>query len=341
MESPSLDQWRELYRLADALRHLAPWQWMTEEDLWGLQDPVTNEIHFVNVMGAAGEHLAVAAYPGRRGLRFYRTIQEDTDSTNREFAEIMFSHPQMQLSLEDRDRLAPHSRGVIKKLGIKYRGRQTWPQFLSYRPGYYPGPLDAEEGRLMRLILEQGLSLWPRCRENPHLLSLPTDQYLVRVTAGSTDVPEWRDEVKVVLPSDASLSVPSPVPSPEWFRDLDRRPSTLELDVRMMLHTPVAEENERPHFPFLFLLAEAGSGLVLATHMLRPVPSLEKMWSDVPEKVGQALKTIGFLPSEIVVATDLLMGLLYPLALQADVKLRRAERLPAIETMLKQMPQFS
>ncbi len=39
---------------------LAPWQWMTEVDLFGIEHPVTGELGFVSVMGQLGEHLAIA-----------------------------------------------------------------------------------------------------------------------------------------------------------------------------------------------------------------------------------------------------------------------------------------
>jgi hypothetical protein len=46
--------------------------------------------------------------------------------------------PQLQASWEDREELHVRDRETIKALGRKYRGRQAWPLFRSYQPGYAP-----------------------------------------------------------------------------------------------------------------------------------------------------------------------------------------------------------
>ena len=56
--------------------------------------------------------------------------------------------PQLQASFEDRSELHDKDRQVIKDLGLKFRGRQTWPLFRSYRAGFVPWHLDADEGRV-------------------------------------------------------------------------------------------------------------------------------------------------------------------------------------------------
>jgi hypothetical protein len=53
---PTNEQWRRLYEAAVGVKELAPWEWMTETDVFGVQDPETQEIGFVSVMGALGEH---------------------------------------------------------------------------------------------------------------------------------------------------------------------------------------------------------------------------------------------------------------------------------------------
>src|SRR5215216_6837141 len=60
---PTNEQWRRLYEAAVGVKELAPWEWMTETDVFGVQDPETEEIGFVNVMGMLGEHFGVSLYP--------------------------------------------------------------------------------------------------------------------------------------------------------------------------------------------------------------------------------------------------------------------------------------
>lgn len=66
--SPTLEEWKRLYDLMAQVKKLAPWEWMEEDDIFGVQMPRTNEPGFVSVMGMLGEHFAVAVYQGAKGL---------------------------------------------------------------------------------------------------------------------------------------------------------------------------------------------------------------------------------------------------------------------------------
>ena len=50
-ELPTNEQWRRLYGTTALVKELSPWKWMTEIDVFGVQDPNTEEIGFVSVMG--------------------------------------------------------------------------------------------------------------------------------------------------------------------------------------------------------------------------------------------------------------------------------------------------
>jgi hypothetical protein len=46
-----INSWRRLYADADCIMKLAPWQWIEETNLFGVQFPGTDEIGYVSVMG--------------------------------------------------------------------------------------------------------------------------------------------------------------------------------------------------------------------------------------------------------------------------------------------------
>ena len=85
-------------------------------------------------MGNLGEHLAVAHYLGAEGIEGFWRMNEGVSDV----AEDIFRVPHLQASFEDRNVLTQKDRDEIKALVLKFRGRQAWPMFRSYRPGFYP-----------------------------------------------------------------------------------------------------------------------------------------------------------------------------------------------------------
>ena len=166
---PTIDEWRELYESAVRVKELAPWGWMTEADVFGVQNPETDELGFVSVMGMLGEHYAMSLYLGPKGLYEFWEFEEIGHLAS---PEGLLEIPQLQASFENRDELHKKDREVIKGLGLKFRGRHAWPMFRSYRPGFAPWFLEAEEARFLRYALDQLVDVAPRFREDPSLLEL-------------------------------------------------------------------------------------------------------------------------------------------------------------------------
>jgi hypothetical protein len=48
---PTLNDWLGLYQAAMRVKEVAPWEWMTETDVFGVQEPETGELGFVSIMG--------------------------------------------------------------------------------------------------------------------------------------------------------------------------------------------------------------------------------------------------------------------------------------------------
>lgn len=104
MEHSHLSQaeWRRLYAVAGQAKALAPWEWMLEDDIFGVRNPETGELGFVSIMGNLGEHLAVAVYLGAEALYRFWEIQEAGEMIAPQF---MFETAQLQASFEDREHL--------------------------------------------------------------------------------------------------------------------------------------------------------------------------------------------------------------------------------------------
>jgi hypothetical protein len=326
---PTNEQWRRLYEAAVSVKELAPWEWMTETDVFGVQDPETEETGFVSVMGMLGEHFGVSLYPNPRALYGFRALEEAGPEIN---PDALLEIPQLQVSFEDRGELDNRDREVIKELGFKFRGRKEWPMFRSYRPGFLPWFLEAEEARSLAEALDQLLEVAPRFREDRSLLA-PEDErsYLVRVAHQEGGTRVWEDTVmEVPLPSPVSIQIKMDPGALESLESLPQSGHELEMDLFMFPAPIQGEKGDRPVFPYMLLTVDAGTGMVVGTELLEPLPSLEAMWGSVPLAVTQQLTGLGLRPEKLTVDSELLFGLLQPLAEASRFELELAPFLPAL-----------
>ena len=319
-----------MYQAVIRVKKVAPWEWMSETDVFGVQNPETGEIGFVSVMGTLGEHYAVAVYLGPEGLYGFWDFQEAGPLGD---FEDLLRVPQLQASFEDRGELTKKDRDVIKALGLKFRGRQAWPLFRSFRPGYFPWYLEAQEARFLAVALEQTLEVAPRIREDPALLA-PGDEesYLVRVSREEGGALVWEDQVVSVPPVEpAPIPIPVDLDALEALKRVPRSRARLEMDF-FMFPARIGERGDRPSFAYELLVVEAASGMVLGTELLGPDPTLEAMYGLVPMTVVRLLARLGIMPGEVKVRTALLHQLLEVLVEDLGFNLEHAPVLPALDS---------
>jgi hypothetical protein len=340
-KAPTFDEWRKLYAMAGRVKEMAPWDWMMEDEIFGVQNPESEEIGFVSVMGAAGEHFAIALYPGADALYDFLYLHEaGVEGLAEDIApDRVLEIPQLQASFEDRDQLDKEDREVIKKLNLKFRGANNWPQFRSYAPGMFPWFLNSSEARFLTDALEQLLDVAPRARDNEAILYGEDDEdFLVRVPRKENSHLIWEDKIMRVPEPEKKAPAPAPL-DPQQLETLKRLPKTtlaLEMEL-MMLPMPAREKKGRPFFPYLLLITDAERGLVLGTDMLEPLPSLEAMRAGLPLKLAEIMSQYGAVPRSITVRTETTAKLLAPLAAELGIQIKQSPELPALDEALNFM----
>ena len=105
MKIPScpLPVWKNLYDAATMFRELACWEWMSDSDLFGVQNPQNGEIGYCCVLGELGEVFGLAVYLGTEGLEQYRKIQ--SGKIHRGSPEMAYSQNCLTLWFGDRSDL--------------------------------------------------------------------------------------------------------------------------------------------------------------------------------------------------------------------------------------------
>ena len=356
---PSHDEAKTLCNLAAEIKALAPWQWMQETDVFGVEDPDTGEIGFVSVMGNVGEYEAVGVYAGPEGIYGFIDFQSDPSASPDRLIEI----PQIQLSFSESKFLEKRDRDLLKGVGLKFTG--TKPLFRSYRPGFLPWFITLKEARLLIHALSQTLEMSKRFAEEsivfPDDGDGKTEPFLVRVSRqedashkednSRKDVAEprkasspsglvWEDQIK---------HIPRPTRPPIEIRidggllaDLKSLPlSPMQLEADLFIGPAmIGKPRERPMALYMLMLADRQSGLIFGFEALTAEHSLNTMYASVPQKVVELFWQVKVLPKQIIVRSVLLLNLLEPLEKELKIQLRRADKLPSLDKATRSMTKF-
>jgi hypothetical protein len=335
---PTLQEWQVLFQAANVFYQLAPWDWMWDSETFGVQDPETGEIGYGCIMGRLGEHFALAVYEGSEGLAGLSQMREGGPEGDP--IDILMLQKCLMASFEDRSLLQKRDLDQIKALGLKFRGRNAWPQFRSYLPGYEPWYLTGAQARFLTVALQQACDVALRFRDDPRMLSkaMRRGEYLVRRQQPDGS---WEDTFARPAPVPVSSVKAAPLDDLTTARAkrLQRLPQThgtLELDFSYMPGGVKDEGGGRPYFPYIVLAVDPASEMVLHFDLVKPgelAPALPKALLDVVEKVGM-------LPDRVLVRQEQALSLLQPLARLLGVRVSRVRRLTALDAALESMTAF-
>lgn len=326
---PTVEEWRELYAAAERLRQAKPWEWMLDSDVWGVQNPETGEIGYCCVMGNLGELFGLNLYKGTEGLEVHEMI-EDGELEPGDFS-LLFMQKCVQLTFGERDELDDEDLRVVKKLGLKLKGKGVWPCYRAFEPGLEPWYLTGGEARWLTVALAQVPEMLKRVKEDEEALQPPPDEpdsYLVlipKIENGKTVWMEtWRQPDPFRLPPHEPIMLD--VERLERVRESGKpRDGIWEFDYsRMPIPVPA---DGRAFYPFMALWVDQGSGEMLQSETVEP----EGHRQAIALKFCELVENAESLPREIHVGSDDAFDLVSEAAAMIGVPVRIAEELPMID----------
>jgi hypothetical protein len=204
-----------------------------------------------------------------------------------------------------------------------------------------PWFVTAEEARFLTHALAQTLEVAPRAKDDPDLLFPGGDEddetYLVRVPRTEGDALIWEDQlVRVPPPEGEGTAAALDAELLGQLKQLPRRAVEVEVDL-LGLPASIGGRGERPSRPFMLMLADARSGMIVGFEMMYPEPSLAEMRAEVPSKLAGWLLQAGVVPQRITARSEQLLDLLEPLAEALGVTLYQADELPSIDAAADSM----
>lgn len=332
--SPTIQEWRNLYHAAMKFKEIESWNWMLDSYMFGVQNPANGEIGYCCILGNLGEVFALVAYLGTEGLEGYLKMQSGEIPPG----DTLYVHKCLMASFEDRKYLDKPDLEVIKRLGLKFRGKNAWPQFRSYRAGYYPWYLTKEEAKYLTLILQQATETSLRFKKDQNLLTPPKkNHYLVRVPKREGKVLKWKDEWLKPIPLKKVEVVAKPIDEAHLKRIkkiVSRGGGTWEVDF-FYAPTPV-KAGERPFYPYVFLCVDHHSGFILNNYIAGPWDYI----SEFREQFLNSIEDVKFIPRKILVRKEEVFNLLTPMSSELKIKLKLVKRLKAVEMVKAAMSKF-
>lgn len=335
IKPPSVPEWKDLYDAAVEFKKIGCWDWMLDNDIFGVKNPATGEVGYCCVMGRLGEHFALSVYLGAEGLEGHFKMRSGI-STSQSGFDMLQSQKCLMASFEDRNFLTEEDIKVIKMLGLKFRGSNSWPLFRNYLPGYYPWYINSEEAKYLTLALRQAIEVSLRFRDDPKMLTPKKgDQYLVRVPEKEKEDFVWRDEWISQPKPEKKEFIPEPVDAKrmEKIRGMiSRRRGIWEIDFSYF-PGPVKDNDERPYYPYAILWVEKNSGMILNAH----ITNAAGYRSEFVEQFFKLAEGIECLPLEILVKREEAFKLLEPVASGLGIKLREVKNLTVLEEARESM----
>lgn len=325
----SIDTWRKLYPAAEKLRKLAPWNYLFDDALFAVREPVTGQTYYCSVLGALGEVFALCAYRGAEGYESWERMHFG-DENDDYYGDVFISQDLLMVEFVNRRELGKPDIQTIKNLALKIKGKNAHPCFRSMIPGCPPWHINENEAQALIPILHCASLFAVECEKNPE------------------KVGENRGGLRTYLPG-VDIAEDSPVPTifekPETKakkaapKIVEVDPFTLkalkdakpgmglvwEVDAFFNLGMPVGDR-DRPYWPRMVVVADHASGFLFNLEMVGPE-------ADTCEAIARILfetiKKHGHKPSELHIRDADFAKALAPIAGKLDISVKVKKRLPA------------
>ena len=107
-----------------------------------------------------------------------------------------------------------------------------------------------------------------------------------------------------------------------------------------MIPNAVKDKNINPYFAYMLVVVDTRTEQIVFNQMMRPVPTLMDMHSKIPQYFVDMINDLGSRPQKIYVRSDMLSGLLKPLAKNLGLKFKLVERLHIMESVKEGFGEF-
>ncbi len=329
---PTNEEWLKLYDAALKFKAIEAWNWMYDDYLFGVQNPEDGEIGYCTVIGALGEVFGLIVYMGQNGLKSYLTIASNPEKIENN----LYIQDCLSATYDDRAYLDKKDMAIIKKLGLKFRGKNAYPLFRRYKPNYYPWYLTADECRFLTIVFEQAVYICMKVKNDKSFLPdiFDTGYCLVRYFEDG----KWKDKQERLDTGEKKREITiqtNELKLAAIKKKNIKSEGKWEIDFFVNFTMPIKEKG-RPYFPLVTLIVDSLSGHVFNVYLSEPSDYYQKIFDNFVEFIEKT----GVIPREIFVEKDELETIIHPASASLGIKLSKVKKCRMVKEVQKGLLEF-
>jgi hypothetical protein len=327
-----IDHWPETLQASKTFLQTKPWQEIPDHHIFVIIDPETDVHLFCSVLGNGKELYGLAVYIGMEG--FFSLM--DTLSGHGDNFETVQGQRSLLVTFEDRGDLEKEEYELIKRYDIPFRGKQSWPSFVSFKPGYVPWMMDNEEARILSLALQQTVALYEEIKQGLQLPFTPDEEKVL--------IRKWREnkfvnevmEIEEILTGLPEMDMTFSEIDVKRLTKIKRRiPVTIELMCTAVNAPVMTPGTDRPIFPTILFAVDHENGEVMYQNIFQE-PLNDKT---VQHAVLDMIQKLESMPHTIAITPNLYHFLL-PVIHLMKTEIVVWEELPLAEELLEDLHAF-
>ena len=279
----------KLFETAFRYKKAGLWKVLWDSELFAIKLK-DDKIGYVSIMGKNGEYNGLGIYIGDEGFSSYRLLQnlDPYMLSEYKYRETVLQQNCLQVAFGSKEDLPPEeleeTRIYAKEHGIRLSGKNAYPQFIKFDPGYFPWKVQTDDDmEALYEAMEASIML-----AEVFTTTTPEVIGIIPVTPDETEVPLFErrgDQLHTIG------LIPLPPIKEEKYEYIKatndvaiaglkklKQQGIWEMEFIRMLEPVQNNPEEVPHYPALILAAEKESGYML------PVPLVEFAEKD-PKKL--------------------------------------------------------
>ena len=320
----SIRQWNELYEVTINIKKFEPWKYLWDMDIITIILPEYEEPFYCSVMGKGGQCFAIAVYKGFESINgFFKLADAKSIPPN----QLIRYQDNLTCYFGDREELSSKELKVIKDLGLKFRGRNQWIYYRSFKPNYTPYILEQDEVIELTYVFKNLFMSLKAMIEKNLKIDFEGGNSLYRMYDKEQDL--WLNfEGPMQIPNRQAMTIV--IENELLIQNIKKQKylkNAVEFDTVFINSVVEDKKYERPIMPKMIVIADSKTGIMLHFNIMLPeddeIKQILDLFIDFIINTGK--------PKTIYVRDEYIHDLLSDLCKKINTKIIISEELPSID----------